>query len=153
MTAIVQQQAETFSNGVMREHREAMAFADVLELLRYSRAQTDGIASVIQDRIAAGSLTAVESVELQRICRTTLAAITAVKSMQRTLEEKSFQFPTDAVSAFDESTLELRDVLASLIDPRPWDGVKVPSEESCRSGVEPPPSWHQQDTTGLRGPF
>jgi hypothetical protein len=41
ITAIVQQQAETFNSGVMREHREAMGFADVLELLHYSHAREE----------------------------------------------------------------------------------------------------------------
>jgi hypothetical protein len=153
MTAFVQQQAEAFNSGVMREHREAMGFADVLEFLRYSRAQTEGMIAVIRGRLAAGQPAEADSSNLQRICRETLAALTHGKTMQRDLEALQFEFPAEAVASFDDSTLDLRDLLAVLVDPRPRDEIKLPSEQSCQGGQEPPPSWHEEEVKGLTGPF
>jgi hypothetical protein len=156
MPTVIERQVRAFGDAVMDAHREAMRYWTVQELAIAGPNVVQTFKGIIERHRADGPFDAGAAQGLIGLCRVMLQAMGELLEMMGDCKARGFDITGTAECG--DAVLEIRELLASLIEP------STPAKHPATSGgsldafaaasreLPPKQSWFDEDVRGLRGP-
>ena len=152
MASIIGRQVQTYHDSIMAAHHQAMRVADLDEAMTVGGGLVATICARVKSISATGRPQLAEPA-LREWVALLLQVMPWVLVRARQFIADGDPISSDAVGAYEDAILSLREVLARVDDPTPLSAVRFPAAAELEPAVrEPPQSWYDEDMGRLAVP-